>query len=805
MYPPIPPMIPPAYPQAAQLNQPKKKKPKEYSEEIQTALKTIIDEFEKEDQSVRERQIRLWKRLQLMWNGFTQIYWSEVAHDWRIADNELNAENDDHNYYDKNINIFKAYLESIIAAMSATVPAVKCKPDDADSVNDVLTAKGGTKIAELIYQHNDAPLLWMKALFIYCTQGMIAAWNYVDEDKKYGQVKVGEYEDQTEMVDKPYCPNCGKQLEGLDLENQIKQEWAESGEFDPSLDSNLYSQDSGTVCENCDQAVMPQMQKEPLIVTRLVGETHQAKSRQTIIVEGGLYIKVPNYARCQEDCPYLSYNYETHYSNIYKRFPKLRAQDKDIRSSGGYSGGNEMYERWGRLSPQYYGEYPADTPTVREWWLRPSAFEVINDDDVRKQLLKEFPNGAHCTFINDNYACAEDQSLDDCWTLTYNPLSEYIHFDPLGLMITSIQEITSDLVSLTLQTIEHGIPQTFADPSVLNFEAYRKMEVMPGAIFPAKPKSGKSISDGFYEVKTATLSGEIMPFAEKVQEMGQFLSGAMPSVFGGDASNSSRTASQYAMSRSQALQRLQTPWKMLTFWWKDVFGKVIPAYIKTMIDDEKLVKQNGENWINVVIKKSEMDGKIGSVELEAADDLPITTAQVKDIIMQLFQINNPEIIATLASPENLPLLAQAIGLNDFHIPGEDDREKQLEEIQLLIKAVPIPNINPMTGMEDDQSSIQPELMVDDHGVEGQVCKDWCVGPAGRQCKIDNPDGYKNVLLHLQAHLMAAQQLEMMFASPMQGNEQEQGNGGNSNAEKPPKATVRGDANKAETGQSASVH
>ncbi|HWY36516.1 MAG TPA: hypothetical protein VNX68_17865, partial [Nitrosopumilaceae archaeon] len=411
-------------------------------------------------------------------------------------------------------------------------------------------------------------------------------------------------------------------------------------------------------------------------------------------------------------------------------------------------------------------EYPINTPTVRNWWLRPEAFEVIGDDDRRANLKKNFPDGCYAVFINENFAEACNANLDDCWTLTYNPLSEYIHFDPLGLMLTSVQEITSDLIALTLQTVEHGIPQTFANPKVLNFEQYRKTEVIPGGIFPAKPPAGGGIGDGFYEVKTATLSAEIMPFAAKIQELGQFLSGAMPSLYGGDQSNSSRTASQYAMSRSQSLQRLQTPWKMITYWWKDIFGKVIPQYIKTMLDDEKLVKRQGENWINIVIKKAEMDGKIGEVELEAADDLPISTAQIKDIIMQLFQMNNPEILSALSIPDNLPLIAKAIGLNDFHIPGEDDREKQLEEIQILIQAQPMPlPPSPQNPQGGEQSSIMPELFVDDHLIEGAVCKGWLVSEAGRQCKVNNESGYRNVLLHLQAHFQSAQQLQQILNPP----------------------------------------
>src|SRR5215471_16513101 len=194
--------------------------------------------------------------------------------------------------------------------------------------------------------------------------------------------------------------------------------------------------------------------------------------------------------------------------------------------------------------------------TVRNAWLRPAAFNVLDQIDDINYLKEKFPNGAKCVFINDIYAESCNESLDDAWTLLYNPLSDFIHFDPLGLLLVSVQEITNDLISLILQTIEHGIGQTFADPAVLNFNAYRQMESVPGGVYEATPKTGKSIGDAFYEAKTATLSAEVMPFAQNIQSLAQLVSGALPSLFGG-AMEGSQTASQYSMSRAQALQRLQ--------------------------------------------------------------------------------------------------------------------------------------------------------------------------------------------------------------------------------------------------------
>src|SRR5438132_2351511 len=104
--------------------------------------------------------------------------------------------------------------------------------------------------------------------------------------------------------------------------------------------------------------------------------------------------------------------------------------------------------------------------------------------------------------VNDIPADYENQSLDDHWTLSENPMSDYLNHDPLGEVLTNVQDITNDLISLTLQTIEHGIVQTWADPAVVNFNAQRQIEAMPGTITPTKPNGGtRNIGEAFYTSK----------------------------------------------------------------------------------------------------------------------------------------------------------------------------------------------------------------------------------------------------------------------------------------------------------------
>lgn len=756
------------------------------TEEEIAALKSLVDLFDREEQSVRQRQIRLWKKLEMYWAGFTKTWWSDVAHDWRVwNDASIYDDGDDSGYYDKSdINVYRAFLETVIASLSTTVPPVYCLPDDADNTQDVETAQAGTKIGELIYRHIDARLLWVRALWIYCTQGMIAAYNYTDTDEKYGTVDVDEYKAEEQELEVKVCPLCQTELVGPILQAAIQGMENEENEFDPDEDDVEIANaenNNQVLCPQCQQMVDPEIQKEIIVVPKLVGKTKEPKSRQCLDINGGLFVKVPNYARCQEDMPYLEYVYETHFTNVLKRFPDLRdkiAPNSNVGSSSSTSG-DDNYGRWGRLSPQYYGDYPTGTPTCRNWWFRPVAFEAIQDDDLRESIKEKFPLGCKAIWVNEQFAEACPESLDDHWSITKNPLSEYVHFDPLGLLLVSIQDLTSELISLTSQTIEHGIPQTFADPSVLDFEAYRNSQALVGGVYPAKPRTGKSMQDGFFMTSTAELGREVMPFGEKINELGQFVSGALPTLFGGDTGPNSRTAAQQSMSKNAALQRLQTTWKMINVLWKDAFGKMIPAYIKNMLDDEHFVTKEFDSYVNVVIRKSQLDGKIGSVEVESTEELPFSIGQVRDQLMQLLNQGNPEIMQAIAHPPNIPLLKKALGMQDFKMPGDEQRQKTLEDILKLVNQAPIQSqqLDPMSGqpMPMEMPSIMPEQMVDDPFIASETVRNWLVGPAGRLAKVDRPEGYKNTLLYLQA-LMQMQAQLMMQQQAQQDQNKEKANG-----------------------------
>lgn len=756
------------------------KKPKRLGDRTKRLLAECVEHFEKEDKAARENQIAKWRGLKLLWDSIRSSYYDEVAHDWRLPQGGGNEnENDQQEAYDKPVNVFRAYLESIIAALSVTIPPVKCYPDDADDALDLITAKTCDRVAELIHRHNDAPLLWLRALFIYCTEGLVACRTYAKSDEEYGTTEKEDYRSETEEHEITACPNCGYELDNQvttpapttlpspiaeppiteppTMEAELSGMMPEMEGIDPMMLAEMGLTGNEDSCPGCGELITPEVRKETINIDVLVGVTSEPKSRICLEMFGGLSVKVPIYARKQSQCLYLSLSEELHYAQLIEEYGDYYEEITDGK------GIFDPYESWGRISTQYHSDYPENVVTKRQFWLRPAAFNIL-DEEERDFLRKKYPKGVKVILSNDTILDAIKEPMDEAWTLSYNPLTDHLQHDPLGLLLTSVQDITNDLISLTLQTIEHGIPQTFADPRVLDFEAYKKQEVRPGDIFPAKPPIGKGMGEGFYEVKTATLSSEVMPFGQQIQQFGQLVSGAQPALFGGQIEGS-ETASEYSMSRAQSLQRIGNTWKVFLFFWKNINGKAIPLFLREVQDDEKDVRKDKfGNFYNVFIRKAELQGRIGRVELEANENLPITWSQRRDTIMALLQNANPEILSIIASPENLPLIREAIGLTGFYILGEDDREKQHEEILQLLESEPI--VDP-TGvdqmgqpMEQEIPAIEVDLENDNHEIQFEICRAWIVSSTGRLAKTENEPGYRNVLLHAKMHQMIMQQQQM---------------------------------------------
>jgi hypothetical protein len=718
------------------------KKKQEHSEEIQKAFKDILKECKLEDKSVRDSQIKEWKKYEEYWHGIQYLFWSEREANW-ISPMDVNwregfSDEEQDNlgpFYDYVVNIYRAHGEAIISALSAQLPGMRFIPDDADDTNDKLTARTYSTIADLICRHNDAKLIFLTGLFYLWNSGNVFSYVYKDSDAKYGTYTVPKIELQEVEEIHYICP----------IDGDLGTEQVE-------------------VCPVCGSEVEQESVKDKKPVK--TGEEVLPKTRVRLKLFNGLQVKVPYYTTTQEEFGYLILFIDTSKSTL-KSLVSDDFEDNELTKKID----SETIESTDRFSRTGY-TYPNDPnlenqnlSTLTQMWVRPQEYWKIKDEKVRLKVAKDYPDGAHATFMGklDHFVDAIPENMDTKWRVGKAGLSRFIHADAIGRPLMPISDMKNQLVNMTMDTIDHSNPSVFADPETLNFDEYGKTEALPGYVYKTKPrKPGEALSNSFYTEQRVSLSKEVPLFNQQLDQIAQFVVGAFPSVYGGPSEGKSRTFAEYAASRQMALQRLMIIWNFVVDWWVKTIHSAVLMYVKTLTEDERYTKYADGKYINVWIRTSELNGKVGGVEPQGSEALPVSITQKNQLLMKLVELNNPQINAVIFSPENASMVQDIMAFNELKIPGDSQRTKQQLETDILIKEEPIDANTP---------SLIPDPDVDDNNIHSETLKEFLVSPVGIDLKETNPAGYMNCILHKRLHdkAVAAGMMQQIQLQKIQGD------------------------------------
>jgi len=685
----------------------------EVEKELGTSILNIARGFEREHELIRDDHLLLKKKGEYFFRGHQRLYYDYQARDYR-AFHESPDYQPDEDEPNRVFNVYRAHGEAVIAALTIDVPAVNFLPDDTKNANDIDTAKNYSAASLLIQRHNDVELLYSYAVYLAWVSPLVAAYHYLDADKEYGTVATPQYKDKTETHIKWVCGRCDAKLD-----------------------------DAVIVCPECSSEDVKKVETEEK-VSAFVGMEDVAKSRIKIKIYGVDHVKVSPYARTQGDTPYLILEFDEHVTEARARTGRNIAGHSDISS----------YERYSR-DPQGYENDDANRVTTQCVWLRPCAY-YYDSVELGKELEKKFPDGLYAEIIGEEVIEVRNEKLDDVWTIWESPVSSHLHMNPIGQPLFDPQEVQNDIVNLTVDTMGQAIPETFADPQVLDFDQYSKTRRKPGMVTQAKALAGRAMGEGFFTTRTATLSQEIDKFDSKVQQYAQLLVGAFPSIYGGTIQGGSKTYAEYSASRQQALQRLSLIHKAATRWWAKVMQKCVPIYVDSLLEDERYTAQIGPGeFLNLTIQADAQSGRIGHVEPSAGNQLPMPWGQQRDIIMELLKMGSDEINAVLFSPENTHMLVRLSGLPDLKIPGDESRTKQFREIlQIISLGQDSDDMGPISATGEVVSPVKVDPIVDDHAVEAQICKAFLQGREGQDLKLNSPKVYSLILAHHNEHVQA---------------------------------------------------
>jgi len=748
---------------------------------LQIALKGLVDELARENIYARRQEIRKVRQARLFWKGKQYIWWSErdqAFHtpfdtSWTQSDDV----GDDMPRYQYVTNIYQPFGLSLVAALSQTVPATRLFPESPTDERDITTAKAGTKVIEYLERSNDARGLLQDTAFYLYTDGKVGGYvRYVVDGQRFG-FNVQEVFEEAEVVltaAKALCPECGWEgapkatvpVEEAEQESAfdrdpVEDDAAESAAAVSGAGSEERRLEAGaTNCPQCGAALTDSdiTPAETVRVPRRAGIERVPNGQEVISIVGALELKTPLWAREQFEFPYLIWGIEAHISKLKAAYPHVA----DKITPGGL-GGDQEYERIARLTVaqgstmiEQTGDVLANLVTFQRAWLRPWAFYAIDDLPTRQQLLALFPDGCYVAFAGETYCESRNEGMDDHWRVLHAMPGDGQDRPALGESLISVQERLNDLANIAIETYEYGIPSTFVDAEIIDLEALEEQTNAPGAMYPVHPRPGQPVGAGFYATPQAQLSPDMLRhMADLFGPISQFLTGAFPALFGGEMENT-KTASGYAMARDQAMGRLGLPWGRIRRFYSDLMLLALECFRRNRVEDMELpVVSSSGDWSAETIHLADLAGRV-RVYPEADENFPVSWTQQKQSLFQLMQLmgNDPAFKQAMADPENMAVLKRLVGLDDLALPGDEARVKQFREIARLLLEPPQVFTDSLTGVLRVEPSIRPDVFADDHAAELATCRRWMSSDDGQRAKQANPQGFANVRAHAIAHFRA---------------------------------------------------
>lgn len=495
---------------------------------------------------------------------------------------------------------------------------------------------------------------------------------------------------------------------------------------------------------------------------------------ESIKILGALEVKVPITTDCIDDYVYLQYSNESHVAMV-KADVNEKFRDK---IKGGASGnGQDVYERTARISVKQgvslltqSGDTLSHLVTRQNTWMRSAAFEMLEKGAEQDELKQLFPDGCRVRVDNGVYTWSGSEKMDDCWAVCHPMPGDGQFRQAVGASMVSVQERFNDLVNITQDTYEYGLPAGWYDDELIDTDGIKRQRSRPAARYPVTRRPGEALEANFFFEPAASVSPDMLAFMKEMMgDLGQFLTGAFPALFGGNT-GANDTARGIATQRDQAMGRMGVVWRPIKRFWAKIMEQAIRLGAKMRkeqggSDLSIAIPDEHGNVETTAVRIEELQGQIFCYP-ESDENFPESYTAKRANLMQILgspMAQSPLVQQMAAEPDNLQIIHDAIGIEELEIPGTDSRLKALTTINLLLESSPVPTPVPMPGPDGQPAidsigqpvmgpgplgpSLQPDPETDDLMTEAKEYKRWINSPEGQGAKQGNPPGFANVRLY----------------------------------------------------------
>lgn len=745
----------------------------ECSKEEQNSIKTLLTKlFSRDSPPRREEIIRIWER-RLFDRGFQHILplrqggWALPAQGTGYGYGEESSKS---NY---ETNIYNSFQQMISAALTREVPNVRFKSSKPHDDAGITAAQSAEVLKIKIVRSNKMLTLLGDAARLLWTDGrVIFETCYMKDAARFGhkpdpEEVVPEDEEKQNEADESEEEHADDNVSSGSDAGSVR---AGGNEHEHSEDSegtggSETGEETGDGEEEKESEGEKDLEKEP-------------NGQEVICVGGALEWKLPIRANCLEACGYAIRSQEIDQHKGKAKYPDVA---DNITPSKGGPGGDDL-DRLARLNVEQgmmdsYNTADSEANTVTEVkaYIRP--WQLLELDDAnRDSIMEKFPCGMQVVFCGDTFCEARDEAMDDHLTLLHALPGDGMHRAGLGDWLLPIQKVLNNWLELANDYFVRGVPDTWMDNEMFDVEAIREQVNLPGERHPFQREPGVTMDQVIWQEQPPTFPEQLTLFINDFKgETAQLLCGAFPALFGGDT-GSNDTMGGIMLQRDQALGRLGLTWRRLKEAMASVFMNAVQCLAKNH-DDPIFVQDK----VSVMVEMADLKGDMFCYP-EVDENFPETPTQKQNRIVQVIQdaTTNPMLGQIIDDPDNLELVKDAVGLENFVIKALESRDKQLGEIEVMLQSGPIPNpaiaqakqqiqmllaANPQDPqvaqlMQAAQAlpplvSSEPiDVECDDHEIEAATALRFINSPRGRAMRNGEEEeraSFANIRLHYIEH------------------------------------------------------
>ena len=499
---------------------------------------------------------------------------------------------------------------------------------------------------------------------------------------------------------------------------------------------------------------------------RVIAWTREEGGKLLTDVVGVLESSVPIYTQGIEEWDYCVLSKEVSVSMSRAKYSDIATK---IQPSAGT--GEDAYERLARIGvlggtkSVLNGDASKNLVTRNVAWFRPARFEKA-PESVREELKEQFADGVRVIVFGSALAEAIPENMDDALTVVHATPGDGQHRPSLLRDLVPLCDAFNDGMNMLREHADFCIPGTNFDSEALDDEAVASQRSEPGAMRPWVVPSGKSITDVVAVEEVPSLPAEVVANLESLRgDLSQFITGDLPSLYGAGTPDSETYSGQKLLS-DQAKGQLAPAWAAIQTLIAGIYaqGVVIEA---RLLGDAEISIPNGDGTSDTFSASELLVGSFGCYP-DKDSSFPETTADrraaFQNFASQVAQLPGGD--AIVAHPKNLKLASVLSGLaNDFVIPAATAGDRQLEEIEKLLREVPIdPTAQEVAAAQQSgqpepqpQPSVPVDVDFDTHDAHLATVQEWLESDSRvEEERKGNLKGIQNVRLHGLAHKQAMQ-------------------------------------------------